>query len=57
MGISNAGRYAMAKDKKHDKHLPPVKVGDKYICPHCEAELPVKQSCPECRQEIDWTKI
>ncbi len=49
----------MAKDKKKNegKHLPPVRIGDKYICPHCKAEVPVKQDCPSCRLEIDWTKI
>jgi primosomal protein N' len=47
----------MAKDKKKEKHLPPIKVGDKYICPHCKAEIPVRQDCPHCRLEIDWTKI
>jgi hypothetical protein len=35
----------------------PIKSGDKYICPHCKAEVPVKHDCPSCRLEIDWTKI
>ena len=50
----------MVKDKdkkKKEKHLPPIRVGDKFICPHCKAELPVKQDCPACRLDIDWTKI
>ncbi len=47
---------AKDKDKKH-QHEPPIKVGDKYFCPHCKAELPVKQACPRCSLEIDWTKI
>jgi hypothetical protein len=47
----------MAKDKKKEKHLPPVKVGDKYICPHCHAEVPMNQPCPTCKLDIDWTKI
>jgi hypothetical protein len=49
----------MAKDKgkKKEKHLPPIKIGDKYICPHCRAEVPVRQECPACHLEIDWTKI
>jgi hypothetical protein len=47
---------AKDKDKKHE-HLPPVKIGDKYICPRCKAELPIKQDCPGCRLEIDWKKI
>jgi hypothetical protein len=51
----------MAKDKKKGKHehehASPLKMGDKYICPHCKAEIPVKQDCPACKLEIDWTKI
>ena len=47
----------MAKMKKKEKHERPVRVGDRYICPHCKAEVPVKQACPSCRLEIDWTKI
>lgn len=48
----------MAKVKK-DKKVPerPIKVGDKFLCPHCNAPLPVKQDCPECKIELDWTKI
>jgi uncharacterized protein (DUF983 family) len=47
----------MAERKKKEKHMKPVKMGDKYICPHCQAEVPVKQDCPACKLEIDWTKI
>jgi len=51
----------MAKDKKKGKHEhehePPVKVGDKFICPHCKAEVPMRQDCPTCKMVIDWTKI
>ncbi len=35
----------------------PVKMGNKYLCPHYKAEVLVKQDCPSCRLEIDWTKI
>ncbi len=34
-----------------------VKEGDKYLCPHCKAEVPVKHNCPACGEEIDWSKI
>jgi predicted RNA-binding Zn-ribbon protein involved in translation (DUF1610 family) len=34
-----------------------IKAGDKYLCPHCKAEVPVKHDCPACGEEIDWTKI
>jgi predicted RNA-binding Zn-ribbon protein involved in translation (DUF1610 family) len=48
----------MPKDKKKEKkHLPPIRQGDKFICPHCGAEVPVKQKCPTCSLDIDWTKI
>jgi len=47
----------MAKEKGKEKHQHPIKLGDKYICPHCRAEVPVKQDCPVCKLEIDWTKI
>jgi rubrerythrin len=47
----------MAKAKKKEIHGKPIRIGDKYICPHCGAEVPVKQDCPSCRLEIDWTKI
>ncbi len=35
----------------------PIKSRDKYLCPHCKAEVPVKQDCPGCGEEIDWSKI
>jgi hypothetical protein len=48
----------MAKDKeKKHKHEAPIKSGDKFICPHCRAELPMNQPCPTCKLDIDWTKI
>jgi len=47
----------MAKEKKEHKHEPPIKAGDKFICPHCRAEVPSHQACPVCKIEIDWTKI
>jgi hypothetical protein len=49
----------MAKDKRDFKHehQPPVKVGDKFICPKCKAEIPVNQPCPTCHLEVDWKKI
>lgn len=50
----------MAKDKdkkKKEKHLTPIKQGDKFICPHCGAEVPMSQPCPTCSLDIDWTKI
>jgi hypothetical protein len=53
------GRKKMAKENKDYKHehMTPVKVGDKYICPKCKAELPVNQPCPSCKAEIDWKRI
>jgi hypothetical protein len=58
MNISNTGRRIMAKSKeKKHKHEPPIKVGDKYLCPHCRIELPYNKDCPACKLGIDWTKI
>jgi hypothetical protein len=47
----------LPKNKEKGMHEKPVKVGDKYICPRCKAQVPVKQDCPSCRLEIDWPKI
>jgi hypothetical protein len=35
----------------------PLRSSDKYLCPHCRAEVPVKQDCPGCGGKIDWSKI
>jgi predicted amidophosphoribosyltransferase len=51
----------MAKDKSkekgkgRDKHA--LKHGDKYLCPRCQAEVPLRHDCPTCKLEIDWSKI
>jgi hypothetical protein len=48
----------MAKIKKAKiTHHHPVRLGDKFVCPHCQTEVPVKQDCPVCKLEIDWTKV
>lgn len=48
----------MDKEKKEDHvHEHPVKMGDKYVCPHCQAELPVKRDCPVCKMKLDWSKV
>jgi transcription elongation factor Elf1 len=48
----------MAKIKKSKiVHEHPIKLGDKFICPHCKAVVPVKHDCPECRLEMDWSKV
>jgi predicted amidophosphoribosyltransferase len=47
----------LPKNEKKEKGAKPVKSGDKYLCPHCQAEVPVKKDCPVCKAEIDWTKI
>jgi len=55
--INKEGNLAKDKKKEKHEHESPIKVGDKYICPHCKAEIPVRQDCPHCKLEIDWTKI
>jgi len=34
-----------------------IQAGDKYLCPHCKVEVPVKHDCPACGANIDWSKI
>ena len=48
-----------SSSKKHrdHEHEPPVRVGDKFICPKCQAEVPMRQDCPTCKAVIDWSKI
>ena len=38
-------------------HNHPTKLGDKFVCPRCKVPVPVKQDCPVCKLEIDWTKV
>ena len=45
------------ENKAKEQHEQPIKLGDKFLCPHCKIEVPVKQDCPECKVEIDWSKI
>lgn len=33
------------------------KVEDKYICEECHSEVPIRQSCPVCKKEIDWARV
>ncbi len=32
------------------------KEGDKYYCAECKTELPIHQSCPNCKKEVDWDR-
>ncbi|MCR4393717.1 MAG: hypothetical protein NUV31_05015 [Dehalococcoidales bacterium] len=34
-----------------------LKKGDKYYCPECHSELPIKQACHVCGKEIDWDRL
>ena len=47
----------MPENNKKEKSSEPVKDGDRYLCPHCQAEVPVKKNCPACKAEIDWSKV
>lgn len=42
--------------KKHE-HADPIKVGDKFVCSKCQAEVPIEKDCPHCKAEIDWSKV
>ena len=48
---------AKEKPGKKHKHESPIKQGDKFICPHCGAEIPVHQACPTCKLDVDWKRI
>jgi primosomal protein N' len=45
----------MAKEKIR-KSIGVKKVEDKYVCEECLTEIPVMQSCPNCKKEIDWER-
>ena len=48
----------MAKDKDKKKSTKDViKQGDKFVCTACHTEVPIKQSCPTCGKEIDWSRV
>jgi hypothetical protein len=48
----------MAIDKTPGKKREyPIKMGRKYACPRCKAEVPLKQDCPSCKLEIDWSRV
>jgi hypothetical protein len=52
-----AGKEKKVKPDNKHVHDKPVKQGDKYVCPHCGAELPVNQPCPTCGLDVDWKRI
>jgi hypothetical protein len=31
--------------------------GGKYYCAECHSELPMRQPCPTCHQNIDWDRV
>jgi len=47
----------MAEGKTPEQVKDIYKKGDKYFCAECHSELPVKQSCPVCKKELDWDRI
>ncbi len=47
----------MSKDKGKSDDLGVYKVGDKYFCKECNTELPLRQSCPICKKEVDWERV
>ncbi len=44
-------------EEMHHKGDQVIKKGDKYYCPECHAEIPVKQACHTCGKEIDWDRV
>jgi len=61
MAKENPDIFYKAPQEPHARplgvHQSAIKTGNKYLCPHCKAEVPVRQDCPTCRAEIDWSKI
>jgi len=43
----------MVKDKKRREVTDVYVENDKYICTECNTELPLRQSCPVCKKEVD----
>jgi hypothetical protein len=46
----------MAKKSKNSSHGV-KKIGQKYVCEECQAEIPIRQECPNCKKEIDWERV
>ncbi|MGD0795530.1 MAG: hypothetical protein ABR958_08135 [Dehalococcoidales bacterium] len=47
----------MFKKKENKRKSYGVKrIEDKYICEECSTEIPIRQSCPNCKKEIDWDR-
>jgi hypothetical protein len=46
----------MAKQQKR-KNTGVKKIEDKYVCEECHSEIPIKQTCPNCKKEIDWDRV
>jgi rubrerythrin len=58
MGVKNLqGGIEMAKDKEHEAAHKVRKVGDKYYCIGCGAELEFGKDCPFCKTSFEWDKI
>jgi len=47
----------MTEEKHPDLVKEIYKRGDKYYCAECHQEVPIKQSCPVCKKEIDWDRV
>jgi rubrerythrin len=46
----------MAKTEKKQKGQV-IKVGEKYECAECHADIPIHQDCPICKKHIDWDRV
>jgi primosomal protein N' len=45
----------MAREKKRKGSV--IKIGERYECAECHAEVPIKQACPKCKKELDWDRV
>lgn len=34
-----------------------MKKGEKYYCTECQSEVPVHQTCHNCKKHIDWDRV
>jgi hypothetical protein len=47
----------MAEGKNPEEVAKIYQKGEKYYCAECHHELPIKQDCPGCHQELDWERV
>jgi len=54
--LSDRGENMFKKKENKRKSYGVKRIEDKYICEECSTEIPIRQSCPNCKKEIDWDR-